>query len=545
MSFAKMTVAQRLSAGFALILAVLICVTTIAMIKVNIINNALRANSENHVVTQRYAINFRGSAHDRSIAIRDVVLSTNTAERHKEMATIAKLADFYAQSARALEKIIAAPGAEPELARLYSAIQKIENQAVSVTQEIIDLAELGDGAASMVLWDKAKPLYEQWLAAINQLIDFEESLIQAENKIAMEQAAGFLQVMVAALVAALMLSAFVAWSVSRRIILQLGAEPRELAKIASQVAAGDLTPVSHTTTAQEGSVLASLRAMQESLARVVGKVRQASNVIATGSMEIASGNVGLLQRTEAQAADLQQTTSSMEQMTSTVRNTADSARQATQLAASASTAAVKGGAVVEQVVSTVQGITASSHKIADIIGVIDSIAFQTNILALNAAVEAARAGEQGRGFAVVAGEVRSLAQRSALAAKEIKVLIDTSVSNVEQGARLANDAGTTMTDIVAQVQRVAELIAEISATAIEQTSGIAKVSDAINHLDHSTQQNAALVEQSAAAADSLRQQATHLAEVVSIFKLIPAHHTATTTPAINTQNVQAIAHTHR
>ena len=527
MSFSEMTVAQRLSAGFALILAVLICVTAIAMIKVNIINNALRANSENHVVTQRYAINFRGSAHDRSIAIRDVVLSTTTAERHKEMATIAKLADFYAQSAHALEKIIAVPGAEPELTQLYSEIQKIETQAVAVTQEVIDLAELGDGAASMLLWDKAKPLYEQWLTAINQLIDFEESLIQAENKIAMEQAASFLQVMITALVMALVLSIFVAWSVSRRIILQLGAEPRELAKIASQVAAGDLTPVSNATTAQAGSVLASLRAMQESLARVVGKVRQASNIIATGSMEIASGNVGLLQRTEAQATDLQQTTLSMEQMTTTVRNTADSAQQATQLATSASTAAAKGGSVVEQVVSTVQGITASSHKIADIIGVIDSIAFQTNILALNAAVEAARAGEQGRGFAVVAGEVRSLAQRSALAAKEIKVLIDTSVSNVEQGARLANDAGTTMTDIVAQVQRVAGLITEISATAIEQTSGIAKVSDAINHLDHSTQQNAALVEQSAAAADSLRQQATHLAEVVSIFKLTPQHHATT------------------
>jgi methyl-accepting chemotaxis protein len=335
----------------------------------------------------------------------------------------------------------------------------------------------------------------------------------------MQEADSFLSVMFTALALALVLSAAVAWTVARSIVRQLGAEPVALAEVASHVAEGDLQPVAGAAQAEPGSVLASLAAMQASLARVVGQVRVASNAVTQGSEEIAGGNIGLLQRTEEQASNLQHAASSMEQMTASVKNNADSARQATQVAASASEAAHKGGAVVEQVVSTMQEITASSHKMSDIIGVIDSIAFQTNILALNAAVEAARAGEQGRGFAVVAGEVRALAQRSADAAKEIKGLIDGSVAKVEQGARLVGDAGATMTDIVQQAQRVAGLIAEISTATAEQTDGIAQVGEAVAHLDRSTQQNAALVEQSAAAAQALKQQAAQLAQAVSVFRL--------------------------
>ena len=390
------------------------------------------------------------------------------------------------------------------------------------TQAIISQVQAGDTAAAQTLWTQAKPQYVQWLAAINKLIDFKEARIQKTNKAAMDEAESFLGVMFTALALALVISAVVAWSVARSIVRQLGAEPTALAEVASYVAQGDLQPVAGAAQAQPGSVLASLGAMQASLARVVGQVRQASNAVTTGSEEIAGGNAGLLQRTEEQAANLQQAASSMEQMTASVRHNAESARQATQVAASASEAAHKGGAVVAQVVSTMDEITASSHKMADIIGVIDSIAFQTNILALNAAVEAARAGEQGRGFAVVAGEVRALAQRSADAAKEIKGLIDSSVAKVEQGARLVGDAGATMTDIVDQAQRVADLIAEISNATAEQTEGIAQVGDAVAHLDRATQQNAAMVEQSAAAAQALKQQAAQLAEVVSVFHLSQA-----------------------
>ena len=519
MFFSRMTVAARLYAGFGLILALLIVVTGVAVVKVSRIDQALRDNNNIHVQVQRYAINFRGSAHDRSIAVRDVVLSPTPAERDKEIATIAALADFYAQSATPLEKLINRVGAPPELAPLYAGIRSAEAQAVASTQAIIEHVKAGNPEAAQLLWTQAKPQYVQWLAAINKLIDFKEARIQEANHSAMQEADSFLSVMFTALALALVLSAAVAWTVARSIVRQLGAEPVALAEVASQVAQGDLQPVPGTAQAEPGSVLASLGAMQASLASVVGQVRQASNAVTVGSEEIAGGNVGLLQRTEEQAANLQNAASSMEQMTASVKHNADSARQATQVATLASEAAHKGGAVVAQVVSTMGEITASSHKMADIIGVIDSIAFQTNILALNAAVEAARAGEQGRGFAVVAGEVRALAGRSADAAREIKGLIDGSVAKVEQGARLVEDAGATMTDIVEQAQRVASLIAEISTATAEQTDGIAQVGEAVAHLDRSTQQNAALVEQSAAAAQTLKQQAAQLAETVSVFRL--------------------------
>lgn len=525
MPFSRMTVTARLYAGFSLILALLVVVTGIAMAKVETINSALRANSEEHVQVQRYAINFRGSAHDRSIAVRDVVLSATPAERQKEIATIASLAAFYAKSAGPLEKLVAQPGAAPELARLYADIRSIEAQAVATTETIVAQAEAGDAAAREALWQQAKPQYVQWLAAINKLIDFEEARIQAENQTALQQADGFLTVMLTALVLALLLSGLVAWVVARSILQQLGAEPRVLAEVARHVAEGDLNPVAVNMQARPGSVLASLGAMQASLAAVVGKVRYASNTVTTGSLEIANGNAGLLERTEEQASNLQQTASSMEQMTASVKHNADSARQATQLASSASEAAHKGEEVVGQVVVTMDEITANSRKIAEIITVIDGIAFQTNILALNAAVEAARAGEQGRGFAVVAGEVRSLAQRAASAAREIKALIESSVSKVEQGSRLVGDAGITMADIVAQAQRVAGLMGEISTASIEQSQGVSQVGEAVAQMDRVTQQNAALVEEMSAAASSLSSQAQDLVQTVAFFKLASSHET--------------------
>jgi methyl-accepting chemotaxis protein len=295
---------------------------------------------------------------------------------------------------------------------------------------------------------------------------------------------------------------------------------QEAVKVAQTVAAGDLSSKIEVTRRDEtGQLLLALRHMNQSLTGIVDNVRQGSSSIATGSAQIASGNADLSHRTEAQAANLQQAAASMEELTSAVRTNAETAQRAHQFAAGASEAASRGGEVVGQVVNTMQGITASSKKIGDIIGVIDGIAFQTNILALNAAVEAARAGEQGRGFAVVASEVRGLAQRSAKAAREIKHLIGESVAKVDAGSRLVDDAGRSMAEIVHQVGQVTDLIAQISAVSTEQTQGIDQVGGAVQQLDQSTQQNAALVEESAAAAESLRQQAARLAEVVGAFRM--------------------------
>ena len=305
--------------------------------------------------------------------------------------------------------------------------------------------------------------------------------------------------------------------VTRSVLRQIGGEPTDAIAVMSEVAQGNLdTPIPD---APAGSLLDGLGRMVVSLRQLVTEVRSATESIATASSEIAQGNNDLAHRTEDTASNLQSTASSMEELTSTVRQTSDSAQTANQIATSAATVAARGGEVVSRVVATMQDINASSNKISDIIGVIDGIAFQTNILALNAAVEAARAGEQGRGFAVVASEVRSLAQRSAEAAKEIKALIGASVEKVESGTQLVGNAGATMTEIVESVQRVTDIIGEIRSATSEQSQGIAQVNTAMNQLDQMTQQNSALVEQSTAAADSLREQAMKLTQVVALFRV--------------------------
>jgi len=305
--------------------------------------------------------------------------------------------------------------------------------------------------------------------------------------------------------------------VTRSVLGQLGGEPTVAIAVMAEVTAGNLAV--EVPAAPAGSLLAGLQAMVQSVRNTVIQVRNSTDSIGTASAEIATGNQDLSSRTEQTASNLQQAASSMEQLTGTVKQSADSARHANQLASSAAEVAARGGVVVQQVVTTMDEINASSKKISDIIGVIDGIAFQTNILALNAAVEAARAGEQGRGFAVVASEVRSLAGRSAAAAKEIKGLIGASVEKVEGGAKLVADAGATMNEIVNSVKRVSDIIGEITAASAEQSEGIGQVNSSVSQLDQMTQQNAALVEQSAAAAESLKAQATSLAQVVSTFRL--------------------------
>ena len=330
--------------------------------------------------------------------------------------------------------------------------------------------------------------------------------------------------MLVALVVSLVVGGALIWLIPRSVI-----EPvKQAVALAQSIAEGDLTRRVQVQGKDEmGELLGSLDRMQTQLVQVVANVRSGSESVATASAEIAQGNHDLSARTEQQASALEETAASMEELGSTVKQNADSARAANQLALSASTVAIQGGEVVGQVVETMKGIVDSSRKIADIISVIDGIAFQTNILALNAAVEAARAGEQGRGFAVVASEVRSLAGRSAEAAKEIKTLIGDSVGRVEQGTALVDKAGTTMTEVVSSIRRVTDIMGEISAASSEQSSGVAQVGEAVTQMDQATQQNAALVEQMAAAASSLKSQAQDLVQVVAVFKLDAAHSTAT------------------
>jgi methyl-accepting chemotaxis protein len=304
-----------------------------------------------------------------------------------------------------------------------------------------------------------------------------------------------------------------------RVMRRLGGEPDVAAAVARAVAAGDLSCPVPVTPGDTTSLMASLAQMQRGLAEAVRRVRQGSESVATASAEIAGGNLDLSRRTEQQARALEQTSATMEELGTTVRHNADNARKANELAQGAAVVVKRGGDVVGQVVETMQGIQDSSRRIADIIGTIDGIAFQTNILALNAAVEAARAGEQGRGFAVVAGEVRNLAQRSAEAAREIKSLIGTSVDRVEQGTAMADRAGAAMSEIMASIQRVASIIQEISQASDEQAQGVQQVGHAVAEMDRSTQQNAALVEQGTAAAESLKQQSRDLVAAVSSFKL--------------------------
>jgi methyl-accepting chemotaxis protein len=375
-------------------------------------------------------------------------------------------------------------------------------------------AELAEVARQ--LQEGSKP-YQAALADFAKLQEENVKVVQAEVDAQWRRS-----LVTAGVIAALLLAA--ALAATHWLVRSIRRPLDEAVGIAGRIAAGDLSPVPPSNRRDEfGQLMQALRAMAESLQQTVGSVREAADQIATGSTQIATGNVDLSQRTEEQASNLQQTAASMKQLTTTVRTNADSARRASELAGNASDVARQGGAAVGEVVHTMEAISAASRKISDIIGVIDGIAFQTNILALNAAVEAARAGEQGRGFAVVAGEVRTLAQRSADAAKEIKVLIGDSVSKVQDGSRQVGQAGKTMEDIVRQVQEVADLVGRISAATNEQTEGIAHVDGAVQQLDQVTQQNAALVEESAAAAESLKQQAARLVEAVGVFRLGQDH----------------------
>jgi methyl-accepting chemotaxis protein len=449
-------------------------------------------------------------------AIRTIALLEDKAAKEREVQTVVDARAVYNRQWEVLQKMPASEAAKAIRARTQQAAEI----ARPLNTRVMELGLAGKTAEAITLLiAEAAPATQKWQDVIGESLALQEAISVKAYEQAQADYGIARTLLIGSAAVSVVLAALMGWLITRGLVGALGAEPSEAAQLAQSVAAGDLSLDITLKAGDSTSLMAQLKAMQDSLVDVVSNVRQNAEGVATASAQIAQGNNDLSARTEEQASALEQTAASMEELSSTVKQNADNARQGNQLALSASAVAVKGGEVVSQVVQTMKGINDASKRIADIIGVIDGIAFQTNILALNAAVEAARAGEQGRGFAVVASEVRSLAGRSADAAKEIKGLISTSVERVEQGTALVDQAGATMTEVVSSIKRVTDIMGEISAASTEQSAGVAQVGEAVTQMDLATQQNAALVEESAAAAESLKSQAQQLVQAVAVFQL--------------------------
>ena len=517
----NVSVKKLLSFAFGALALLVMLVSFLALRDLGGANERFVDYVQGPAARQEMAIAVRSQANRRAIAVRNMVLVKTAAEREAEKALAVTAHEALQAKLKNLSDEVGKAADATERDRLLvAAIAKVESAYAPVALAIVQLAAAGKEEEAIEKMNlDCRPLLASLLTAANDYVDYSSEQIKHSVEAANAEYALQRATLMALCALAALAAAGLGWFITRRLVNALGAEPADLSEAVRRVAHGDLSPVSGAQAAPAGSVLASLGNMQGQLVGLIGQVRGSAENIATASAQIAQGNLDLSQRTEQQAAALEETAASMEQLGSTVKQNADNAKQANQLALSASSVATQGGEVVGLVVDTMKGINASSKKIADIISVIDGIAFQTNILALNAAVEAARAGEQGRGFAVVATEVRSLAGRSAEAAREIKSLITASVERVEEGSNLVDRAGATMTELVASIKRVTDIMGEISAASAEQSAGLTQVGQAVTQMDQTTQQNAALVEESAAAADSMKTQAQQLVQAVSVFKI--------------------------
>ena len=513
MKIANLKIGKRLALGFGIICAMLVLMVALSNAMLARVNAGTDEIVNGRMPKIEMTGHMQADINDIAIAIRNMILTDDPADRQK-------LVEEVMEHRRSMNGILAALDKSLVSARGKQLLAQMKQETagyVAGQDKLIRLINLDEmDAARSLLKSELRPLLVRLKKATA-----DQSALQ--KQIAMDAAAEAARtyrstsiLMWGLGVVALALAAAVAWWITRSITRPVA---RAL-EVANTVAAGDLTSRIEVDTRDEmGQLLQALKAMNENLARTVGVVRTGTDTIAVAAAQVAAGSQDLSSRTEQQAGALEETASSMEELTSTVRQNADNARQANVLAEAASNVAARGGQVIGQVVGTMGEINDSANKINDIIGVIDGIAFQTNILALNAAVEAARAGEQGRGFAVVAGEVRNLAQRSANAAKEIKALIGASTDKVASGSKLVAEAGATMQEIVDSVRRVTDIMAEISSASMEQTSGIEQINQAVVQMDETTQQNAALVEEAAAASSQMQEQAAMLAKAVAVFQV--------------------------
>jgi len=509
---ANMKIGKRLGAGFTLILAMTIVITGFSiwrMSKVNELTDAMATPLKKERLINDWNTQIFGAIRRTAAIVRSSDPSLTEYFKEDAAATTGKSTELVKQIEPLLD------GAEEKaLFEKISEQRKLYRTATIAAMKA--KAEGNQELAQKILDESFTPAAKAFQARIDELVAMQQARMDTHGQTIHDVQSLTVELIAILAACALAFGALFSWLLTRSIVQPI----RAALELAETVAGGDLTRTIDAHGKDEtGALLRALSNMNDSLVRIVSQVRNGTDTIATGSAEISAGNFDLSARTEQQASALEETAASMEELTTTVRQNADNARQANQLAITASNVAVEGGSVVGQVITTMGSINESSRKIVDIIGVIDGIAFQTNILALNAAVEAARAGEQGRGFAVVASEVRNLAQRSAAAAKEIKVLIGDSVDKVDAGAKLVDQAGATMEQVVSSIRRVTDIMAEITHASQEQTGGIEQVNQAIGQMDQVTQQNAALVEEAAAAAASMQDQAATLAQVVGVFKL--------------------------
>ncbi|WP_130834158.1 methyl-accepting chemotaxis protein [[Erwinia] mediterraneensis] len=513
-SVRNMKVGARLGAAFSLVILLLIIVSATAVMKSNNVNTAIDSIINDRYIKVRLAFDVRDGVNDQIKYLRGMVIDTIRPELNEQRFT--DLEEVTKKTNAAIDHIArlqVTPVGQKKIKVVKEASLAFEHDK----QELLALITAGElDAAGEYVLRKITASQNAYLDTVIKFADSQSQQLQQEGAAAISDGSTAIEITLIFSSLAVIAAIFLGYFLTRSIVRPL----REAVNIAENVAAGDLRTVIHVKSTDEtGQLMQALKNMNDNLQRIVSEVRAGTDLIATASSEISAGNMDLSSRTEQQASSLEETASAMEQMTSTVKQNADNARQANQLAAQASSVAVQSGNAVKQVVSTMEMINDSSKKIVDIISVIDGIAFQTNILALNAAVEAARAGEQGRGFAVVASEVRNLAQRSASAAKEIAQLIQDSVARVDEGGKQVANAGSTMEEVLASVKSVTEIMGEISIASTEQSTGIDEINSAITQMDQVTQQNAALVNQSASAAQSLQEQAAQLAETLRIFKV--------------------------